>query len=118
TTADAHTAGLVAGSVLDVLSRQAAGAQHVLAGVGRAGDHAALQVGVAPDGYLEAALARSDAGLLVDAGVVAVGLLLTEVDAAAAAVDERTGSESLTLASDSDFRLWNLPCKHFADTGK
>lgn len=30
----------------------------------------------------------------------------------------KNGAESLPLASDTDLRLRNLPCKHLADTGK
>lgn len=83
---DANRLAFVMGAVVQVAGgERASGAEAVLAlvygGLG-AGDDSALEIGVALDADLEAAVAGLYAALLGDALVVAVDLALARVDAA------------------------------------
>lgn len=76
--------------VVDIACGQRTGDQAVLLRVRRAGEDAALEVGVALDLDVEAALARVDAALFPDRAVGAVGLALR---VGAAGIDGRADAE-------------------------
>src|SRR5699024_3870522 len=68
--AHAHAPATVLGFVVDIAPAQAASVEPVLVRIGSAGDDGALQVGVAADVDLEAAVASGQAGDLGDALVM------------------------------------------------
>lgn len=114
--------GLIAAGVGDVAHRQRACLQAVDAGIHRclgAGDHAALQIGVAADAQVEATIAGLDAALLGDAGEVAVDLVAAVTGACAEADPEgHAAAHRLVLAGVGAGVLQALDVEIAADVGQ
>ncbi|AEG68577.1 conserved hypothetical protein [Ralstonia solanacearum Po82] len=95
----AERVGTVLRVVLDVAPRQRAGGQLVLVRRGGAGDHRALQIRVALDVDVEAAVARPDARLLRHVGIRAVRPAAAGAEAgrAAALADAEAATHAVLL---------------------
>lgn len=82
---DALVLGFKIGAVVDIAPAQRAGVEAVLVRRRRRANHRAIQLGMLADGDVIPAFAGKDAGLLHHGIVVAVHLVLAEVDAGGAA---------------------------------
>ena len=71
------------GDIAQVVEAKGAGRQAVLVGIGGAGNHGAIQLGMLADVDIKAALARIQPGLLLDAVEVAADLVTADVEVTA-----------------------------------